>query len=90
MASDNKIAVVVDVFGNAGALRPLLVGMAETPIPLEFVQGVGKHPCGALVAVFLQHRREAVLVQMHSVEILTDGVLDGVAAGDVRLVALPP
>ena len=90
MASDNKVAVVVDVFGDAGALHPLLVGMAEAPVPLEFVQSVGKHPRGALVAVFVQHRRDAVLVQMHSVEILTDGVLDGVAAGDVRLVALPP
>ena len=68
----------------------MLVGVAETPIPLEFVQRIGEHPCGALVAVFLQHRRDTVLVQMHPIEILANGVLDSISAGNVRLVTLPP
>ena len=55
MASDNKIAVVVEIRGNIYLLCPMLVGVAKTPIPLEFVQRIGEHPCGALVAVFVQH-----------------------------------
>ena len=55
MASDNKIAVVDEICGNIYLLGPMLVGRAETPGPLELMQGIGKHPRGALEAIFVQH-----------------------------------
>ena len=55
MASDDKITVVIGICRNVDALCPLLVGGAEAPIPLEFVQCIGKEPRGTLIAIFVQH-----------------------------------
>ena len=90
MAPDNEITIVVEVCWNVDVFCPAFVGGAEASIPLEFVQRVGEYPCCALVAVFVQHGLDAFLFQVHSIEVLTDRLLDGVAAGDVRLMALPP
>ena len=90
VAPNSDLGIVTLILRNVAPLSPLLIGGAEATIPLEFMQGIGKHPCGAFVAVCRQHRREAVLVQMHSVKAPADGILDGVAAGDVGTMAFPP
>ena len=90
MASDSDLGIVTLILRNVAPLSPLLIGEAEATIPLEFMQGIGKHPCGAFITVCVQHGCDTVLVQMHSVEAPTDGILDGFPAGDVGAMAFPP
>ena len=90
MASDDDSGIVPLLMWNVVPRRPLPIGEAETLVPRKLLQRSGKHPLDALAAVFCQHGLDAFLFQVHSVEVLTDRLLDGLAAGDVCLMALPP
>ena len=90
MAANREIAVVVGICGNVEALRPELVGLAEAPVRLEFVQRIGEDPCRALVAVLLQYRLQAVRREVHSVKVLPDGILNGLPARHIGSVAFTP
>ena len=90
MTSDGDLGIVPLVLGNIASCRPLLVCSAETPVPGKFLQGGGQHPFRALVAIFRKHRFQAVLLQMHPIEVLTDRLLDGIPAGNIGVVTLAP
>ena len=90
VAPNSDIGNVPFILRNVAPLSPLLIGGAEAPVPLELMQGIGKHPCGALITVCVQHGCDTVLVQIHSVEAPADGILDGFPAGDVGAMAFPP
>ena len=62
VASDGNLGVVPLVLRNIAPRCPLLVGLAETPIPGKFLQSGGQHPFRALVAIFRKHRFKAVLL----------------------------
>ena len=90
VASDGDLGIVPLVLRNISSCRPLLVCSAETPVPGKLLQGGGQYPFRALVAIFRKHRFEAVLLQVHPVEVLTDRLLDGIPAGNIGMEALSP
>ena len=90
VASDGDLGIVPLVLGNISSCRPLLVCSAETPVPGKFLQGGGQYPFRALVAIFCKHRFKTVLLQVHSIEVLTDRLLDGIPAGNIGVVTLAP
>ena len=90
VASDGDLGIVPLVLGNISSCRPLLVCSAETPVPGKLLQGGGQYPFRALVAIFCKHRFKTVLLQVHSIEVLTDRLLDGIPAGNIDVVALSP
>ena len=90
MTSNGDIGNVPFIPRNVVPCCPLLIRRVKTAVPIEFLQGCGQHPLGALVAVLLQHGSQTLRVQVHPIEVSTDGVLNGPTAGDIGLVAFPP
>ena len=90
MTSNGDIGNVPFILRNVVPCRPLLVRRVKTAIPLEFLQGCGQHPFGAFVAVLLQHRGQTRRVQVHSVEVSADSILNGFTAGNIGFMALSP
>ena len=87
---NHKVEIVLFISGNVGFLCPSPVGWPESAVVIELLDRIGQHPANPLETELLQNAVNAVIGEVGAVKALPDGCLNGLLAGEVRVIAGSP
>ena len=85
-----KLYLVARILWDKGALGPGFVVLPEAAIPAFFLYSIGQHPVHPFETKLLQHLFGTVRIEVHSIKLLPDSLLNGLLTCDIGLVAGPP
>ena len=90
VACHHKVQIVLLIRWDIGLLGPCLVLATKATIPLLLLEGIGQYPGCPLVSKLLKNITQAIVIQIGTVVVLPNSLLDRLLASDILQMAGPP